>query len=506
MPAIGRQKIDPLLMVVIAVFAAAMTALAIGMPELMLFVILAMVVLVLAIQWSLRWEVTAWTWIWVLSYGLLGRGFWRLEIAGFFNMTIPRFIFIAAAVIFTLHFLLRRGRILCDRYVLLAMGLLLMYCAGNASAFGWTTKVPDVVDPPYFRFIGGLLLPFVMFFLVYNATRSEGQINTAMLLLTLYGWYALYVAYLQYAGNMGVGWARSLIWPGYINNPDFGIHFDRSRGAFFAAGPQSQLLVMLFFVNLFLVSRKHGIYRVLSAIQAILILPAIFFTGLRAAYVAFLLCGIIWCLRGGAKQLGKLKLSVVVLVIVMAVTVFWSNLTQPDRRTGGVAQMHPIDVRLALTKVTWEIATEHPLVGVGFGHFVEARQEFERDPAIRTLPAAIMQHNVFLNMLAETGIIGLTGLIAIFAMTFAQSLKLYRKLPIGASGLLSRQFVVVFWVVMINYLTGAMFQDTMSDVFSTGMLWSLAGLVVGFNRLLEPHLIDLPISAPVGGEANVVTV
>jgi O-antigen ligase len=103
----------------------------------------------------------------------------------------------------------------------------------------------------------------------------------------------------------------------------------------------------------------------------------------------------------------------------------------------------------------------------------------------------LVQHNLFLNMLAETGIVGLFGTILVFVLLFGQSRQLYRKLPVRASGDICREFVVLFWVLMVNYLTDAMFRDPLWEVFSNGLLWYFAGLVVCFNRLLDPQPVDL---------------
>ncbi len=74
---------------------------------------------------------------------------------------------------------------------------------------------------------------------------------------------------------------------------------------------------------------------------------------------------------------------------------------------------------------------------------------------------------------------------------FRESTSLYRKIPPGATGWVSREFVVAFWIIMLNYLVCGMFRDTFWEIPSCVLLWSMAGLVVGFNRLLEPHDIDL---------------
>ncbi len=494
---LGHQKIDTLTLAVMVVVLAAATALCLAAPALTPWVFLALAVAALVLYWSMRWEITIFAWLWVLSYGLLEWPQWKVELTNFFNMTVPRFIFIGMLVAFFLHFMLRRRAVRYDRGILWVMLALVAYCAISATATGWVAKTEEVKSAPYFRFLASMVFPFIVFFLVYNATRSEKQIRWGLILLTIYGWYALYIGYLQYASIMAWPGARALIWPPYINDPSYGIHFERARGAFSAAGPQGLFLVLLFYVDLFLIRRVRGPYRAAVIAQTVLVPPAIFFTGIRASYVAFFICGIIWCILAGRERFGKGKLAIAILAVAIGSAVFWENLITTKREIGGVAQRGPIVSRFVLVSQTWEIFKQSPLVGVGFGHFVDAQQELARDPAsaVGMTTGVLVEHNLFLNMAAETGVVGLAATVLIFVLLLRQSRQLYRKLPETAAGDLSRDFVVLFWVVLANFLTTAMFRDTLWDVFANGIFWTLAGLMVGYNRLLEPHQLDLPVTA-----------
>jgi O-antigen ligase len=473
---------------------AGVTVLSIAVPKLMPWSFLALAGLAAFACWAARWEITVWAWLWVLSHGLIEWPEWRIHIPGFFAMTAPRLVFVAASVAFGLHFMLRNQRVRLDRGLLWAMLALSVYVGMNAWHAGWESAVPEFRSAPYFRFIGSLVLPFFMFFLVYNSVARDRQIYWGLIFITLYGWYALYVGYLQYAAIRGLTEARSLIWPAYINDPNYGIHFDRARGAFSAAGPQAVFLVLLFYVDMFLVRKLRGFYRVALIVQAMLVPPAIFFAGLRSAYLAFLLCGLIWLIVGSRWRFGASKLGLIVILIAASVFALWSNLTSTDRARGGMAQVAPLQARRLLLHQTARVLQERPVFGVGFGHWADAQMEFEEDPgslaAVTT--GALAEHNLFLTMVAETGIPGLAGVVLLFVLLFRQSHQLYRKLPSTAVGALTRDFVVLFWVALVNFLTDAMFRDTLWDIFANGMFWSLAALVVGYNRLLEPHPLDLP--------------
>ncbi|MCJ7544559.1 MAG: O-antigen ligase family protein, partial [Phycisphaerae bacterium] len=377
----------------------------------------------------------------------------------------------------------------------------LVCCAISAQAAGWWAEESPLPTSPYFRFLGSLLFPFTMFFLVYNATRRESQIAWAMIPLTIYGWYALYIGYLQYAAIMGWSGARDFIWPGYINQPSwgptYGIHFDRARGAYTMCNPQAILLVTLFYADLFLIRKLRGPYRAALGVQAILIPPAIFFTGLRSGYLSFLLAGIVWLMFASARRAGKVKLALAGLALMLIVASLWTNLASEERATGGIAQQSTIVGRWVLARRTWEIVKEHPLFGVGFGHYLTAERQLLSDPAelTRLGTGLATPHNLLLVLAAETGAIGVVLTVAVIVLVFRESVHLYRRIPPTAVGLLSREYVVVFWAVMTAYFTDAMLVDPLWDVASSALFWSSAGLMVGFNRLLDPYPLDLPLTA-----------
>lgn len=510
---------------IVIALVLAVVATAIAYPATMPWSLLALAGAAVLLYWSIRWEITLWAWIWVLSYGLLDWPQWRLESSGFFTMTVPRFIFLVAMLAFGLYFLLHKASLRYDRAVLWVMLAFLVYCAVSATATGWVaaTMPYPARGAPYFRFLGPILFPFLMFFCVYNCTRDEKQIRRLLILLSIYGWYALYIGYLQYAAIRGFEGARSFIWPAYINDPNLllGHHFDRARGAFNASNPQANLLLLLFYADLFLIRRIRGPYRLALIIQAVLIPPAIFFTGLRAAYLSFAVCGIVWCIWGCKGRLGKTKLAIVSLTIVLVIMLFWENIVRKgvapsvggapakvehlrtERATGGIAQTGPIISRMVLLAKTWEMVVRHPLAGVGFGHFAEADKTIDRDPSSLSARSGAVTPtstpaNLFAVIAAETGIMGLLLLVAIFILIYRQSFHLYRRLPPGPDSPLSKDFVVVFWIAMVVYLVDATFVDTLWDIPSNGLFWAFAGLMVGYNRLMELRQSDqagIPVAA-----------
>ncbi|MCK5114063.1 MAG: O-antigen ligase family protein [Phycisphaerae bacterium] len=499
MQILGQQKIE--LLPLLAVLVLGVLAIGVGIiyPPSLPVAIGGVAVFMLMFAWALKWDVTIWAWLWVLSYGFLNAPEWNLKLAGFFNMTPPRFIFIFAAIVFVMYFFLHHKKVKFDRGIMWAMAALLVYLAINIQMHGWVGETQTYRSAPYYRFIGSILLPFSMFFLFYNAGSKETMIRRGLILITIYGWYALYIGYLQYAGNMGIGAAWKMIWPAYIKNPEYGYHIDRARGAFFGPSPQAVFLVTLFFVDLYLIRKLKGNYKYFVIGQAILTPPAVFFTGMRSAYIAILACGLIWVIWGGRRRFALMKIGIVVVLLCVVGVTQWERLTTAKRLEGGVSARGPVVARLTLLKSTWKMYCEKPLMGVGFGHFVSKQLTMEReaDSYIGLEPSVLVQHNLFLNMAAETGTIGLGLTILVFILLFRESRKLYSRIPAQAAGDVSREFVVLFWVIFANYLIDAMFRDPLWDPFSNGLLWCFAAIVVCLNRLLDPAPLELPLTAAV---------
>lgn len=493
---LAEQKTDWLSLAAVVLLIAAAVGVGFVMPHVMPWSIALLAGAALLFYWAIRWDITLWAWLWVLSYGILDWPGWKIDITGFFNLSVPRLVFLAGMLAFFFYFLTHARRLRFDRKIQWLMLLMVLYVGLSAQLTGWVAATAAVRPAPYYRFIGGLLMPFIMFLLVYSAASDERQIRRALILITLYGWYALYTGYLQYAAISGVGWARQFIWPAYINDPTWGIHFDRARGAFGGASPQAVFLVLLFYVDLYLLRKTSGMYRALLIVQAVLVPPAIFFCLLRSAYLSFVLCGAIWILWSGRRRYRWLRLACLVAVVLIGVYAQWGRLSSSDRRAGGVAQVGPVRSRVILLAQTWKIVKESPVTGVGFGHFVDKQLSMSRDPSslVGATSGVLVQHNLFLNMWAETGTIGLLITVSVFVLIFRQSRQLYRKLPEDASGHVSRDFVVLFWVIMANYLIDAMFRDPLWHPFNNAMFWSFAGLVVCFNRLLDPQPLDLPVT------------
>ncbi|MCD6378131.1 MAG: hypothetical protein J7L99_04695, partial [Planctomycetes bacterium] len=80
---------------------------------------------------------------------------------------------------------------------------------------------------------------------------------------------------------------------------------------------------------------------------------------------------------------------------------------------------------------------------------------------------------------------GLALIIAVYVMIFRRSVQLYRRLPdITDKSYLSKDFAVLFWIIMVVYLNDGTFVDILWDVPSNGLFWASVGLMLGYYRMV----------------------
>ena len=84
--------------------------------------------------------------------------------------------------------------------------------------------------------------------------------------------------------------------------------------------------------------------------------------------------------------------------------------------------------RSALWRVGWEMAQDHPIVGVGFGNFTAQSEKYVRRPTTLEFVELIVEkphvpHNTYLQLWAESGIIGLALFLALCAASLRAALR-----------------------------------------------------------------------------------
>ena len=428
---------------------------------------------------------------WFATLIFLHEEFWRDAESAFFALTIPRIGIVVLFVLFL--FMVVTGRVRPRLtwpvgWVLLAI---VAYFTISAAASGFETRSPITI---HYRLIGGYIFPFVVFLLVLHGLRNESDYRHIAVFFAGLGVYLTFIAWCERFELYG------LIFPRYIADAGVGIHWGRVRGPFVMSPAMGLALIYCFFSNLVLARQSRLSIRALLWICNFLMLPAIFWTKTRSVWLSLVVCGAIWLMCSKRKMARAVTVPVLLAIALVVAVVNMEGILSEDREKGGVTDLDPILMRVGLAQMTWHMVADHPLTGVGFGHFRDHAPNFAQDPSspYYAFSSTAMEHNNLLSVLAETGFIGLALYVTAIVSLIVISIRLYKKLPESAPGFINRDLIVLYWILAAAFLIDGFFRETSDNPFANCLFFGLSGVVAALNILLGPR----PIRANVGYPAS----
>jgi O-antigen ligase len=435
-----------------------------------------------AICGDLLWAILAW----FVTLIALHEEFWRMPVPLFFSLTIPRIGIVV--LILLLVAMLAIGR-LRPRPAWPLSGLLVAV-AGCFFLSAWVSgfQTRSVVSVHY-RLIGGYVFPFAVFCLVLHAFRMERDFRR---LAVFFAGLSLYLTFTGWCEHLG--WT-ALVFPRFINDPTVGIHWGRVRGPFVMSAAMGLALVYCYFNNLVLARSTARGRWLLYALNGAM-LPVIFWTKTRSVWLSFVLCAVIWATYSRRRTTRVVSVSLLVSAAVLIAVLNMDNFLSEDRDKGGLTDTEPILLRVGLAQMTWEIVKEHPLFGVGFGHFRDHAPGFARDPSspFYAFGTTALEHNNLLSIVAETGLAGLGLYLAMMVYLVRFSIRLYHKLPPRSPGLINRDLLVLYWILTAAYFIDGTFRETSDNPFANSLFFGLSAVPVALDFLLSP----VPIRARPG--------
>lgn len=239
----------------------------------------------------------------------------------------------------------------------------------------------------------------------------------------------------------------------------------------------SRHLGMFCIIGLFLGRLSYETYKKAFYYSfSILMFIYMFKSGSRAPILA-LMCSII--LAYIILQLKKrkvnfkflIKLAFVVLILFLAVIIIINYLSEDLKlRITSQSRSSKISgfIRIFLAIDSFQLFKNNPLFGVGLGGFTQSTMGRFRYP-----------HNIFLELISETGLIGLILFSTILVRCFLNSIKLLKNHNMKTTGF---EFTV-FLVILSSYtMINAQFSG---DIASNAYIWfSIGGLLVlsSWNR------------------------
>lgn len=149
-----------------------------------------------------------------------------------------------------------------------------------------------------------------------------------------------------------------------------------------------------------------------------------------------------------------------------------------DKELSAVEAAKSIELRPLLAVVAWEMFQDKPIVGHGFGHYFEHNEPYHNDRGY-DLPLdrvrVYFQHNAFLALLVDGGLIALGLLLFILGTATLQSLRMIRTRHLERV----RRTIGLLWIgMLVVYVANAMFHDLTIIPMVQMFVMTMIGLVV----------------------------
>jgi len=414
--------------------------------------------------------------VWFVALIVLHEEFWRQQIPFFFSLTVPRIGLVTLVALLVGMVAVGRMRL---RHAWPISGLILalvVYFSLSAAVSGFDTRSEVSV---HYRLIGGYVFPFVVFYLILHAFHCDRDFKR---LAIFFAGLSVYLTVTGWAEQWSV---TALIWPEFINDPSVGIHWGRVRGPFVMSAAMGLALTYCFFNNLVLARNIVHARWFLYTLNAAMI-PVIFWTKTRSVWLSFVVCGLVWAAYSRRRISRVVSVCVFSAAALVVVLLNMNNFMSDDRERGGMTDTEPILLRIGLAQMSAEIVKEHPLFGVGFGHFRDFAPSYARDPAspFYAFGSTALEHNNLLSIAAETGLVGLGLYLAMVIVLLRYSVRLYRKIPPGGPGFVSRDLLVLYWILTAAYFVDGTFRETSDNPFANSLFFGLSAVPVALDILL----------------------
>jgi len=370
-------------------------------------------------------------------------------------------------------------------YLLLAfIGVLLV----STFSHDWHTHQSQ----PLSRLVFYYLMPLGIYWVARQSVISERGILALFGVLAVFG---IYLAVTAIAETHQLWW---MVFPKYIASTDNPSFFGRGRGPLLNPSGCGFFQGVCLCCALAWWPRLDRAGRLALLAVSLLFCLGVYSTLTRTAWMGaaaglFVFVGLSLPRTWRLPVLGG---SLLVGTLVVAGN--WDRIMTLKRDQGVSAResAESVALRPILATVAWHMFLDRPLAGCGFGHYRDEAGNYLADrstamPLEKARP--YHQHNVFLALLTETGLLGMGLFLALLVLWTRDAWRLWHT---PSAPFWARQQGLVFLALMGNYCANAMFQDVSIIPMVNMLLFFAAGLTAGLRPFARP--VAKPAPAPSG--------
>jgi O-antigen ligase len=215
---------------------------------------------------------------------------------------------------------------------------------------------------------------------------------------------------------------------------------------------------------------KNQVLRISAVLSFLLLLPILLFNASRAVWGAVLFTILVVSFLKSKK----------VMVFLMVVFLVGGFLFLPDYFQNRVATTFSSDRwgdRVAMWESAINISKDFPVFGAGLGTYKKLIYEYN-SPAAYKKQGHLHAHSSYLELLAETGIVGLVSFLLLFWVYFKNFFQFYKKDLDDKIKVINLGFFGSILAVLITGLSGSLI---VVGVQEASLFWFFFGLAAGLG-------------------------
>ena len=404
----------------------------------------------------------------VLAGSVLGHEFFNIP-AGPIPLTLDRGLLIATAGLFGFFYFTKREKIAPLNALDVAIVFLIAVIGVSTVTHNWQL----LENMPASRLLFFNLLPVMLYWLVRNSRLKANDLKVIAATLGVLGVYLALTAVAEVKG------VSAAVFPRYIMTSETVEFLGRGRGPFVNPVSNGIFMIVCLCCTMMWWPRSRARLKTLIVVVVLLMLVGCYATLTRSIWLSLIAaCGIFIWMPSNRRAKG----AMVVLATVAGIALFpvLSEKVFSFKRDKEVsvtqmavsAQMRPMFLYVAT-----KMFEDRPVFGVGFGQYPDAKTPYLSDPNSGqplAITKSLMQHNVFLAYLTETGLVGLSALTLMLSLMLFTSWQVWRN---DSLNLWARQFGLLGVVMLSCYCVNGMFHDVSIIPMNHVFLFFLLGLI-----------------------------
>lgn len=331
------------------------------------------------------------------------------------------------------------------------------------------------------RFLFFYVMPLGMYWV---ARQMEITQRGMMGLLGFFALLGLYLAVTAVAEMKQVWW---LVYPQYIASTEYAEFLGRGRGPLLNPPGNGILMGIGLVSTLLWWPRLNRPGQLVLLAASLLFLAGVYSTLTRCAWIGAGL-GLLILLGLTLPRSWRVPVlaSSLVAVSLLAITQ-WERLVAFKRDEAATAQdtADSVKLRPILARVAWNMFLDRPLLGCGFGQYMDESKYYLHDRSTTLVlekARPYCQHNVFFSLLTEMGLVGMGLFVALLFFWTRDAWRLWRCLTVP---LWVRQQGLLMLALLGNYLANGLFHDVSLIPMVNMVLFFLAGVTRGLVPLVE---------------------